>query len=112
MVRSAIESKKPTRLDKARAYVQVNKARLLRRHVEIRLPHADDDDASIEFARDDHEIFAESAFGTFSWQGDEIELVETFVSAALEGTLEYETLYKKGRPKRARAWRVVDGDRQ
>jgi hypothetical protein len=114
VVRAAIEEKEPTRLDTSKARVRIIPARALKsRYVEIVLPHSEDDAATLELSRDDHEIFIDSAYGTICLGGDELPVVETFLHAAFDGNLEFETQYKKdGKPKRARAWRVSDEGRE
>lgn len=114
VVRAAIDEKKPSRLDTSKAHVRVVPARPLKsRYVEILLPHSEDDAANLELSQDDHEIFIDSAYGTICLGGDELAVVEMFLHAAFDGTLEFETQYKKdGKPKRARAWRVTDEGRE
>lgn len=113
VVRGLIDQMKPTRLDTSKASVRISEARPLKsRYVEVVLPQSEDDAANLEIRMDDHEIFIHSRYGTICLGSDELPVVETFLRAAFNGTLEFETQYKNDQPKRARAWSVTEDRRE
>jgi hypothetical protein len=106
-IRELLEATRPRELDTTNAYAVIKQARPLKgRHLEIYLPHKDDETASLTLAEDDHEFEIDTYYGDFRWDGNQLPDVERFLMAAVKGELEYEIIFKDGSPKRCRAWRV------